>query len=243
MSSHNGVANNTLPSSGKKKLRKQLKNLLGFKPGKISLYQLALSHRSKVSTPHENNERLEYLGDAILDAIIGDYLYKKYPLETEGYLTEMRSKIVNRKSLNNIARKMGLNQLTFYDKNNNHLKGSNIFGNTFEALIGAIYLDKGYKKTRSFITHRILNTYIDVAALEEIEIDHKNKLYSWANKHQHKLEFKVLDEHLEGGRRLFTIGTIIDGEKIGKGKGFSKKTAGKVAAQNTLEKMNLLEKE
>ncbi|HLR38026.1 MAG TPA: ribonuclease III [Chitinophagaceae bacterium] len=224
----------------KKKFRKQLKNLLGFRPGKTAIYKLSLIHRSKSTTDHENNERLEYLGDAILDAIVGDYLFKKYPLESEGYLTEMRSKIVNRNSLNTVAQKMGLHQLTFYDKHNTLLRGSNIFGNTLEALIGAIYLDKGYKKTYFFIVNRLLHTYIDFQKLEHQEIDHKNKLYSWANKNKHNLEFKVIDEHNEGGRRLFTIGTVIDGEKIGSGKAFSKKKAGKIAAQDALQKMNII---
>ncbi len=222
-------------------LRKKLKNLLGFRPGKVAIYQVALSHRSTTDPSDENNERLEYLGDAVLGAIIGDYLYKKYPTQPEGYLTEMRSKIVNRHSLNNIAIKMGLRQLTYYDKNSNHLKISGIFGNTLEALIGAVYLDKGYKKTRAFILHRILHPFVDIPSLEQEELNHKNKLYSWANKNGHQLEFELQDEHPEGGRRLFTIITVIDGKKMGSGQAYSKKDAGQIAAQATLEKLNLEE--
>lgn len=118
------------------KLRKDLKNLLGFRPGNLALYEVALSHRSSREKPDENNERLEYLGDAVLGAIIGDFLFKKYPYKDEGYLTEMRSKIVNRQQLNDIAIKMGLRKLTIYNKNNNFLKISSIFGNTLEALVG-----------------------------------------------------------------------------------------------------------
>src|SRR5699024_2843313 len=164
-----------------------------------------------------------------------------YPLEPEGYLTEMRSKIVNRHSLNEIAKKMGLRQLTYYDKNSGHLSQSGIFGNTLEALIGAVYLDKGYKKTTSFIINRLIHTFVDIDSLEKEEINHKNKLYSWANKNGRQLEFKLQDEHLEGGRRLFTMITVIDGEKIGSGKAFSKKNAGQIAAQITLQKLNLSE--
>ncbi len=222
-------------------LRKQLKNILGFSPGKIAIYKVALSHRSNVSQADENNERLEYLGDAVLDAIVGDYLYKKYPLEPEGYLTEMRSKIVNRHSLNDVAIKMGLRQLTYYDKSSSYLKISGIFGNTLEALIGAVYLDKGYKKTKKFIIRRILGTFIDVESLEQEEINHKNKLYSWANKNGHQLEFELQDQHLEGGRPFFTIITVVDGKKMGSGKAFSKKNAGQIAAENTLKRLNLAE--
>lgn len=228
-------------SKNNRQLRKQLKNLLGFRPGKTAIYQLALRHRSTTDSSEANNERLEYLGDAVLGAIIGDYLYKKYPTQSEGYLTEMRSKIVNRHSLNDIAIKMGLRQITFYDKNSNHLKISGIFGNTLEALIGAVYLDKGYKKTRTFIIQRILHPFVDIAALELEEINHKNKLYSWANKNGHELEFQLEDEHQEGGRRLFTMITVIDGKKMGRGKAFSKKNAGQIAAQATLKKLHLPE--
>ena len=219
--------------------RKRLRALLGFRPGTIPLYKVALSHRSTTDPSSENNERLEYLGDAILGAVIGDYLYRKYPTETEGYLTEMRSKIVNRHSLNEVAVQMGLRQLAFYDKSSSHLKISNIFGNTLEALIGAIYLDKGYKKCQRFIIHRLLHPYIDVESLEQEEINHKNKLYSWANKNGHQLAFELQDEHQEGGRRLFTIITVIDGKKMGSGRAFSKKDAGQIAAQATLEKLKL----
>lgn len=222
-------------------LRKELKNILGFTPGRIAIYKVALSHRSNTVQSDENNERLEYLGDAILGAIIGDYLYKKYPFQPEGYLTEMRSKIVNRHSLNDIAIKMGLRHLTFYDKSSSHLKISGIFGNTLEALIGAIYLDKGYTRTRKFIIRRILHPFIDVESLEQEEMNHKNKLYSWANKNGHQLEFELQDEHLEGGRRLFTMITVIDGKKMGSGQAFSKKDAGQIAAEATLKKLNLPE--
>ncbi len=224
-------------------LRKQLKNILGFAPGKTAIYKVALSHRSNVSQADENNERLEYLGDAVLDAIVGDYLYRKYPLEPEGYLTEMRSKIVNRHSLNDVAVKMGLRQLTYYDKSSNYLKISGIFGNTLEALIGAVYLDKGYEKTKKFVIHRILGTFIDVESLEQEEINHKNKLYSWANKNGHQLEFELLDEHVEGGRPFFTITTVVDGKKMASGKAFSKKDAGQIAAEKTLKRLHLAEEQ
>ena len=128
--------------------KKELKNILGFKPGNISLYKTALTHRSVREGADENNERLEYLGDAILSALIADYLFKRYPYKEEGFLTEMRSKMVNRQQLNEIALRMGLKKITLFNKMDGSLKVSQIFGNTLEALVGAIYLDHGYKNCK-----------------------------------------------------------------------------------------------
>jgi len=127
---------------------KQVENILGLKPTNIALYTAALSHRSVKESPDENNERLEYLGDAVLSGIVADYLFKRYPYKGEGFLTEMRSKMVNRQQLNDIAVKMGLKKITLYNKIDNSLRNSQIFGNTLEAIVGAVYLDKGYKKTQ-----------------------------------------------------------------------------------------------
>ncbi|MGH2644390.1 MAG: ribonuclease III [Chitinophagaceae bacterium] len=215
--------------------KKELKNVLGFTPRKTAIYEIALSHRSSKDSKDENNERLEYLGDAILGAVIGDFLYKKYPYQPEGYLTEMRSKIVNRQRLNDVAIKMGLRRLTIYNKDNNFLKISSIFGNTLEALIGAVYLDQGFEKTRKFIFKRIVLPHIDLESLENEEINHKNKLYGWANKYGHQLEFELMDEHLEGGRRLFTVAIVVDGDIVCSGKAYNKKDAGQLAARDALE--------
>lgn len=208
--------------------------MLGFAPRKTAIYEIALSHRSSKESKDGNNERLEYLGDAILGAVIGDFLYKKYPYQPEGYLTEMRSKMVNRQRLNDIAIKMGLRRLTIYNKENNFLKISGIFGNTLEALIGAVYLDQGFDKTRRFIFKRIILPYIDLESLENEEINHKNRLYGWANKYGHQLEFELLDEHLEGGRRLFTVAIVVDTNIICSGKAYNKKDAGQLAAKDAL---------
>lgn len=228
-----------METSGKKTLRKELKNVLGFAPRRTAIYEMALSHRSGTEKKTENNERLEYLGDAILGAVIGDFLFKKYPFQPEGYLTEMRSKIVNRQRLNDIAIKMGLRRLTIYNKSNNYLKISSIFGNTLEALLGAIYLDQGYERTKKFIFKRLILPYIDLEALENEEINHKNRIYGWANKFSHQLEFELLDEHLEGGRRLFTVAVVVDGEIICSGKAYNKKDAGQQAAREAVELLGI----
>lgn len=218
---------------------KQVENILGIKPGKIVLYTTALSHRSVKDTPDENNERLEYLGDAVLSAIVADYLFKRYPYKGEGFLTEMRSKMVNRQQLNDIAVKMGLKKITLYNKFDSSLKGSQIFGNTLEAVVGAVYLDKGYKKTQQWVLEQIVIPHMFVDDLEAIDINLKNKLIGWAAKNGKTLVFDLVEEKLEGSRRVFTIHTVIDGEVISMGKAYNKKDASQIAAQVAIEKLGL----
>ena len=217
----------------------QLSNMLGIRPGNLQLYRSALSHRSVKETPDENNERLEFLGDAVLSAVVADYLFKLYPYKGEGFLTEMRSKMVNRQQLNDIALKMGLRKLTFYNKFDNALKGSQIFGNTLEALIGAVYLDKGYPKTQSWILKQIVIPHLFMEDLEVIDINLKNKLIGWANKNGKTITFEMADEKLEGNRRVFTMNAVLDGEIFAQGKAGNKKDASQIAAQDAIEKLGL----
>lgn len=223
--------------------KKQLKNVLGFSPGNIALYKTALTHRSVRENADENNERLEYLGDAVLSALIADYLFKRYPYREEGFLTEMRSKMVNRQQLNEIALRMGLKKITLYNKSDGSLKISQIFGNTLEALVGAIYLDRGYKKTAKWVTERIILPHMFIDDLEILEINHKNKLYGWANKNGKVLEFETIEEKIENGRRLFTIAAVVDGNKIAEGKAFNKKDASQIAAQSAVEILGIMNME
>jgi len=218
---------------------RELYNVLGFQPVRLNLYMMALSHRSIKEHADENNERLEYLGDAILSGIVADYLFRRYPYKGEGFLTEMRSKMVNRQTLNDIAIKMGLKKITLYNKNDNSLKVSQIFGNTLEALVGAIYLDKGYEQTKSWVYKQIVTTHMFVDDLESLEINHKNRLYGWANKNGKNLEFETLEERFERGRRLFRVGAMVDGELIAEGKAFNKKDASQIAAQQAVEKLGI----
>lgn len=225
--------------SKQKAFKKQLGNVLGFIPGDLELYKTALSHRSVREGADENNERLEFLGDAVLSSLIAHHLFKKYPYKGEGFLTEMRSKMVNRQKLNEIALKMGLKKITFYNKFDNALKISQIFGNTLEALIGAVYLDKGYKKTQRWVEKFIILPHLFTDDLEAIEINIKNRLYGWANKNGKMLEFATLEESFENGRRLFTIGATVDGELVAQAKGYNKKDASQIAAQLAVEKLGL----
>lgn len=220
--------------------KKELKNILGFKPGNVSLYQTALTHRSIKENADENNERLEYLGDAILSALVADYLFKRYPYKEEGFLTEMRSKMVNRQQLNEIAVRMGLKKVTLYNKMDGALKVSQIFGNTLESLVGAIYLDLGYKKTSKWVLECIILPHMFMDDLENLEINHKNRLYGWANKNGKVLEFETLNEKLENGRRLFTVAAVVDGTNIAEGKAFNKKDASQIAAQIAVDKLGIV---
>jgi ribonuclease-3 len=179
------------------------------------------------------------LGDAILGGIIADYLFKKYPYKGEGFLTEMRSKMVNRQMLNDIAIKMGLKKLTSFNRHDNSLKSSQIFGNALEALVGAIYIDKGYAATKQWVLKKLIIPHLFMEDLENTEINQKNKLYSWANKGGRQLEFETLDERMENGRRLFTVAAVVDGEVIAQGKAFNKKDASQIAAQQAVEKLNI----
>ena len=224
----------------KNKFESNLRNILGYSPGDLNLYKTALSHRSIKEGSDQNNERLEFLGDAVLSAVVADYLFKKYAYKCEGFLTEMRSKMVNRVTLNDIAVRMGLKKITIYNKGDNSLKISQIFGNTLEALLGAIYLDLGYKKTQKWIVKNVIVPYLFMEDLELLEINHKNKLYGWANKNGKALEFETIDERLENGRRLFTIGAVVDGEVIAEGKAFNKKDASQIAAQVAVEKLGIV---
>jgi ribonuclease-3 len=218
---------------------RQLRELLAIDTKNIQLYRTALSHRSVKETADENNERLEYLGDAILSAIIADYLFKRYPYKEEGYLTEMRSKMVNRQQLNEIALRMGLRKLTFYNKFDNALKASQIFGNTLEALVGAHYLDKGYRKTQQWVLNQVVLPHMFVEDLEGVDINLKNKLIGWANKNGKSLRFELAEEKREGNRRLFSIDIHLEGEIIESGKGYNKKDASQQAAQAALVRIGI----
>jgi ribonuclease III len=225
--------------STSKSLEESLKNVLGIQPKNIQLYITALSHRSIKDDPSENNERLEYLGDAILSAIVADYLFKRYPYKGEGFLTEMRSKMVNRLQLNDIAVKMGIKKIALYNKIDNSLRNSQIFGNTLEAIVGAVYLDKGYRSTQQWVLKQIIIPHMFVDDLELIDINLKNKLIGWASKNGKTLSFDLNEEKQEGGRRIFIINTVLDGEILSQGKGFNKKDASQAAAMAAIEKLGL----
>lgn len=165
-----------------KVLYSAINNLLGFYPRNIYLYKIALSHKSApqvwLKGQQVNNERLEYLGDAVLSSIVADYLYKKFPHQHEGFLTEMRSRIVSRNRFNKLSLKMGLNKLIFQG-NGNFTSSKSIFGDTFEALIGAIYLDKGYNFARKVVIRRIIDVHLDVDEIEKTDTNFKSRILEY----------------------------------------------------------------
>lgn len=213
------------------------KNVLGFIPRRTDLYHTAFVHRSQ-SAVHEghriNNERLEYLGDAILGAVVAEYLYKKYPLRGEGFLTEMRSKIVSRKSLGQLAHKIGLIELIEHQPG---VEGSfkSIGGDAFEALIGAIYIEKGYKFTRRIIIDKLLCTYIDVDTVAQTDWNFKSKLIDWGQKNHKKITFETLRTmvHDRSGRREYECRVNIDGQPQQSAIEYTIKAAEQLAAEKT----------
>jgi len=222
-----------------KQLLLQLEHIVGFTPRHVEYYRLALMHRSRPDDVTDSNERLEFLGDAILGAIIAEYLFKKYPYQPEGFLTELRSRIVRRETMNNVALRMGLNKMVMYNQNDRGLSRSHIFGNALEALIGAVYLDQGFTKTRTFILNQIIRAYIDLDTMESTDTNYKNQLLSWAQRNSRQLVFETVEERNEGTRKLFTVGAMLDGEQIATGTGYNKKEAGQVAARNAMERLGV----
>ena len=218
---------------------KNLVMLIGYNTSNVLLFRTALNHRSVKDDPTENNERLEFLGDAIISSVVADYLFKKYPYKGEGFLTEMRSKMVNRQQLNNIALQMGLRKLTKFNKMDTGLKTSQIFGNTLEALVGAVYLDKKYDFTKKWIIEKLIHPYLFMDELEQIDINIKNKIIGWALKQGKQIDFVLAGEQLEGRRRLFTINVVLDGEVVASQKGYTKKDASQMAAQKAIENLGI----
>jgi ribonuclease-3 len=230
-------------SSPRKEFYLFIKNLIGFYPGKLSFYDNAFTHRSASRKDSRgnvvNNERLEYLGDAILGAVIADFLYNRFPQEDEGFLTKMRSKLVNRSILTNLTYEMGLN--VFIDSNaNNAIDKSHIYGDVLEALIGAIFLDRGYNSAKYFIIKRIIPKYIDLYELEQLDTNFKSKLIEWSQKNKHQVKFETLEEYPNGSKQPKFISMVeVDEKLIGKGIGTSKKEAQQNAAKDSLMKMGI----
>jgi ribonuclease-3 len=220
--------------SADKQLYQSVKNILGYYPSNIHLYKLAFRHKSattkKLNGIRLNNERLEYLGDAILSAIIADFLFKSFPYKNEGFLTEMRSKIVSRVSLNKLSIKLGLNQLIRMGTTPTS-KAKSAGGDAFEALLGALYLDKGYNFTRKVIITRIVNVHFDIDQLIDSEISYKSKLNEWAQKQKRNAVFKVEEELGEKHKKQYLVAVVVDNVIIARSQDFSIKGAENLAAE------------
>jgi ribonuclease-3 len=223
--------------SSEKELVSYIRSITGSTPVKIKLFKQVFSHRSLYGDAKENNERLELLGDSVLDMLVAEYLYKKYPYKEEGFITELRSKIVNRKSLNEIGERLGLVQKINLNKKIMTGMPKDIGGNTFEALIGALYLDAGFVPTREFVFKRVLQDLVDVDNLEVTDVDFKSKMYHYIQREGKSIEFKVVEEQNRNRRSYFVIHLEINGSLVAKGEGYSKKVAEQNAAMNALKEL------
>lgn len=228
-----------LPFRKEKELYLSLYTILGFYPRNIELYQMALSHKSihfknKKGKP-VNNERLEFLGDAILDAIVGDIVYKHFPGKREGFLTNTRSKLVQRETLNKIAQEIGLSRL-IYSSGRNFSHNSYMAGNAFEALIGALYLDRGYNLCMRFMQEKILKKMVNIDTVAYKEVNFKSRLIEWAQKNKMNIAFNLLEQKKDDeGNPVFKYCVVIEGIKCNSASGFSKKESQQLASEETLE--------
>ncbi|MDD9139361.1 MAG: ribonuclease III [Candidatus Cardinium sp.] len=205
--------------------------ITGGIPLNLALYRIALQH-SSLKEGHTSNERLEFLGDALLSAIVATYLFKKFPLKGEGFLTDIRSRLVNRDALNTLARKMHLDKLLQYDEILVHKGNSKyIYGNALEALIGAVYLDHGYTYCEQFVLERLIGNYISLEDLIARDTNFKSQIVEWAHKQRFTVCFKTTLE----AAHLFTAQVLIDEKVFGEGKGRTKKCAEQSAAQQALQ--------
>ena len=223
-----------------KEFTHRLKSILGYVPSNLALYKLAFFHKSNSSQKGyaiQNNERLEYLGDAVLGTIVADYLFKKYPNSDEGFLTKMRSKIVKRKSLNSIGDKMGLDVL-LSEYNNTRLSRS-MLGNAVEALVGAIYIEKGYDGTKHYVVNNLLRRYLDIHELETTDDNFKSQLLEWSQKNGKSVSYKVLARYKFEKRDRFKVAVIVDGEKVGTADDFNKKSAEQIASERALTALGI----
>lgn len=219
-----------------KKLRQAYKLITGRSPVNLSLYEQAMRHSSVAELNDrgikESYERLEYLGDAILGMVVAEYLYAQFPFKEEGFLTEMRAKIVNRESLNLLAKKIGLKELVKFD--NNVRANKSVYGDCLEALIGAVYLDHGFRFCKTFVLS-LIKRHFDFSELTSTITNYKSKLLEWSQKENKDLRFEIIDEE----DKKFVAQVFVNDQPFAKGYGLSKKKAEQDAAQKTFSHLNL----
>ncbi len=233
--------------SSDKSFTRQLSKVLGFTPTYLHFYKRAFTHKSvhltkksrlDVFDPYANlnNERLEFLGDAILDAVMAEYLFKKYPLQDEGFLTQMRSKMVNRRTLNKISADMGLD--FFLKQRGTSNISQTMMGNTFEAFLGAVYLDAGYFITRKFIIQRVLRRYVDVHELEQVNDNYKSLLLEYCQKNQKVVSYEILEHsRTANNREKFKVAVLLDGLEVAVAEDYNKKSAEQTASKFALKSL------
>ena len=221
----------------------RIKAITGIMPRNIGLYRTALMHKSasrgERGDRRVNNERLEYLGDAVLGAVVADLLYKRYPTRQEGFLTTLRSKIVRRDTLNTLAVQLGLDKLVLHEGPVTSAHNSYMNGNAFEAFIGALYLDRGYRACCRFVDKVVLGHHINIEEMSQKEVNYKSKLIEWCQKYQLAFEFGLVSQKILPDRTTpkFTSRVTIEGIYCGNGEGFSKKESHQQAARSAYNKV------
>jgi ribonuclease III len=220
-----------------------LKRMFGFRPANLRLYEAAFIHRSASYTlpggRRVNNERLEYLGDAVLDTILSDYLFEKFPDATEGFMTKIRSRIVNRDVLNQLAVSMGIDKILVSNVSTSN-PTKNLYGDALEALIGSLFIDKGFRKARKIFIREVLNKYLDIDVIINTDNDYKSLVFEWVQKHKANLIFDYNEEYeFNSKKSVFTTTLFINKEVYGNGQGDSKKEAEQEASSCAWKKIKL----
>jgi ribonuclease-3 len=221
---------------------RRIRHTTGFIPLNTHIFKLAFAHKSNGDDKEyaiNNNERLEYLGDSILSTIVAEYLFKKYPNSNEGFLTKMRSKIVKRKTLNQIADDMGLDML-LKDYNDTKLSDS-MKGNALEALVGAIYLEKGYRRTKNIVITRILRRYLNIHRLESLDDNYKSQLLEWCQKQGNDIDYRLKEKYKFDNRDRFRIAVFVNGKEISTSEDFNKKSAEQSASKKAIYALGIHE--
>ncbi len=224
--------------SSEKHFYDAIRNIFGYYPGNISLYKLAFRHKSQAEELHNgtrvSNERLEFLGDTVLSTVVADFLFRMFPFKDEGFLTEMRSRIVSRAQLNKLSLRLGIDKLIIHTQEKNNVYRS-IKGDAFEAIIGAMYLDKGYVFTRKVLINRVIKNNFDLNELVNTDINFKSKLIEWAQKEKNPVEFIVNREVGSGYHKQYVVDVVVNNEIAGTGQDFSIKGAEQNAAMKAIE--------
>lgn len=232
------------PIDEENRFRNDIAGIIGIQPKNLSLYKLATLHSSvgKVSNKgfRVSNERLEFLGDAILSMVIAEFLFKKYPYENEGFLTEIRSRIVKRESLNKLADKLGVPELVELQDEKQKRRKNSIYGNALEALIGAVYLDRGYPYCKNFVLNKIVKKNLNLKKIIHTDSNYKSKVIEWAQKENKDIAFESVEEVEAANQKEFEVSLVIDQQQISTGKGTSKKRAEQDAALKACQMLELL---
>lgn len=223
-----------------------LYNILGFMPHDLSPYRIALTHSSHTPRSRKRNfmcnERLEFLGDAIIDAVVSDLLYSRYKKEREGFLTKSRSSLVCRETLNIVALELGLDKLVV-SHNTGRQHNSHIYGNAFEAFVGAIYIDRGYEKCKQFLSARVFDKIVDIEKIIGSDANFKSRLIEYSQKHKIAVEFRLIEEKNDADGQFFASEVYVDEQLFGTGCGFSKRESQQRAAKEALERLKNHDKE